>query len=46
MQVFSCEICDTFKNTFFSRTLPVAASVSRHVFLLYILVAITKPHVV
>ena len=25
-QVFSCEICDIFKNTFFYRTLPVAAS--------------------
>ena len=26
-QVFSCEICETFKNTYFHRTLPVAASV-------------------
>ena len=25
-QVFSCEICETFKNTYFHRTLPVAAS--------------------
>ena len=28
-QVFSCEICKTFKNTFFDRTPPVAASVKR-----------------
>ena len=26
-QVFSCEICETFKNTYFPRTFPVAASV-------------------
>ena len=25
-QVFSCEICEIFKNTFFYRTLPVTAS--------------------
>ena len=25
-QVFSCEICETFKNTYFHRTLPVATS--------------------
>ena len=25
-QVFSCEICETFKNTYFHRILPVAAS--------------------
>ena len=25
-QVFSCEICDTFKNTFSDKTPPVAAS--------------------
>ena len=26
-QVFSCEFCEIFKNTFFYRTPPVAASV-------------------
>ena len=26
-QVFSCEYCEIFKNTFFNRTPPVAASV-------------------
>ena len=26
-QVFSCELCEIFKNTFSYRTLPVAASV-------------------
>ena len=25
-QVFSCEICETFKNTYFHSTLPLAAS--------------------
>ena len=25
-QVFSCEICETFNNTYFHRTFPVAAS--------------------
>ena len=25
-QVFSCEICETFKNTYFHRVLPVATS--------------------
>ena len=25
-QVFSCEICETFKNTYFHRILPVVAS--------------------
>ena len=25
LQVFSCEYCDTFKNSFFDRTLPLAA---------------------
>ena len=28
-QVFSCEFCETFKNTFFYRTLPVTASAIR-----------------
>ena len=28
-QVFSCEFCEIFKNTFFHRTPPVAASYSR-----------------
>ena len=28
VQVFSCEFCEIFKNTFFYRTPPVAASVS------------------
>ena len=27
VQVFSCEICEIFKNTFLDRTRPVAASV-------------------
>ena len=27
-QVFSCELCEIFKNTFFYRTPPVAASIS------------------
>ena len=27
LQVFSCEFCEIFKNTFFYRTPPVAASV-------------------
>ena len=29
-QVFSCEICEIFKNTFFYRTHPVAASEQTH----------------
>ena len=30
-QVFSCEFCETSKNAFFYRTLPVAVSVSEYV---------------
>ena len=35
VQLFSCEFCEIFKNTFFHKTPPVAASVNLIVIKLY-----------
>ena len=34
-QMLSCDICESFKNTFFCRTFPVAASIGKRLVLLY-----------
>ena len=34
-QVLSCKICEIFKNTFFYRTFPLAASIGQRLVLLY-----------
>ena len=42
--VFSCEICEIFKNIFFCRTLPVAAPVYTSLFTLTCLYLFTLTH--